>query len=589
MEHIRRKIVMLASFMALAILLSGCGLPWFTPQPTPEPKLPDAQQVFHPLASGPNAGAVDTLDPAQIQFGFDYGVAQLIFPQLVTLDAKQQPADWAAESHQISADGLTYTFHLHKGMTRADGTPIDATTFAYSISRALDPCIASGVSYYNLNIKGATDYNSKLCDASADGLDKTAATALIGKSIAVSDPLTLKVTLEAPAAYFLSEMSYPTFWGVPKQLVDKYGQAKWTDHVTDNGPFGGNLFLLQNNPTGLGSLIFERNERFWGKKPLLRRIEYTLYPNTSIAWPDFISGVGDSSAIPSMDLGASDATAIVTARTLAGVILQQVPSLAYRYLEVNWKIAPFDDVRVRQAFSLALDRQAIAHEIYLDTAQPTIHLLPEGMPGYNADLTDAAGRKGKDALTPALATARALLNAYAAEKCGGAWTACPTVILKVLTGTAAYLHLTAVMTNQWSGAFPGYPISTQTLDGVDVLWGCRRCLTGLPTLATGWIGDYPDPQDALSPLWTTQGEHNISSVSMPSVDALLAQADGMNDQAARIPLYQQAEHLLVDQGATIPLTQIVAWYAARSRVVGWSVAPTGVTPLHVWQTAYLGR
>jgi ABC-type transport system substrate-binding protein len=145
------------------------------------------------------------------------------------------------------------------------------------------------------------------------------------------------------------------------------------------------------------------------------------------------------------------------------------------------------------------------------------------------------------------------------------------------------------MTNQWSSAFPGYHISMQTLDGVDVIWGCRRCLTHLPTLATGWIGGYPDPQDALSALWTTQGENNISSVSMPSVDALLAQAAGMNDQTARIPLYQQAEQLLVNQGATIPLTQSVAWYAVRSRVVGWRIAPTGQTPLSVWQTAYIKR
>jgi len=113
------------------VSLAGCGLPWPFPQPTPDPKLPDAQQIFRPLDSGPNAGEVDSLDPGQMQFGFDYGMAQLIFLQLVTLDEKQQPVDWAAESHQVSADGLTYTFHLRKGMTWSDGTPIDATTFAY--------------------------------------------------------------------------------------------------------------------------------------------------------------------------------------------------------------------------------------------------------------------------------------------------------------------------------------------------------------------------------------------------------------------------------------------------------------------------
>ncbi len=112
MEQINSTILALTSIILLAVLLSGCGLPWPFPQPTPDPKLPDAQQVFRPLANGPNDGDVDTLDPAQIQFSFDYGLAQLIFPQLVTLDEKQQPVDWAAESHEISADGMTYTLSL---------------------------------------------------------------------------------------------------------------------------------------------------------------------------------------------------------------------------------------------------------------------------------------------------------------------------------------------------------------------------------------------------------------------------------------------------------------------------------------------
>ena len=148
MGHCRQQLLALASVILLAILLVGCGLPFPFPQPTPDPKLPDAQQVLRPLVSGANAGDIDTLDPGQIQFGFDYGMAQLIFPQLVTLDEKQQPVDWAAESHEISADGLTYTFHLHKGMTWSDGTPIDATTSAYSINRALDPCFSPSVTYY---------------------------------------------------------------------------------------------------------------------------------------------------------------------------------------------------------------------------------------------------------------------------------------------------------------------------------------------------------------------------------------------------------------------------------------------------------
>src|SRR5215813_12571556 len=107
-EHQYRKIIALASMILLAVLLSGCKLPWPFPQPTPDP---DAQQVFRPLESGPNSGDVASLDPAVMNFGEDIQLAQLIFPQLVTLDEKQQPMEWAAESHEVSVDGLTYTFH----------------------------------------------------------------------------------------------------------------------------------------------------------------------------------------------------------------------------------------------------------------------------------------------------------------------------------------------------------------------------------------------------------------------------------------------------------------------------------------------
>jgi oligopeptide transport system substrate-binding protein len=196
-DQLNRRILALTSIMLLAFLLAGCGLPWPFPQPTPDPKLPDAQQVFRPLASGPNAGDIDTLDPALIQFGFDSGLAQLIFPQLVTLDDHLQPIDWAAESHEISADGLIYTFHLRKGMTWADGTPIDATTFAYSINRTLDPCTGASpdlVALHLYDLAGAAAFNKGTCPT---GAIKSTAT-LLGASIQTPDPLTLRLILAHP-------------------------------------------------------------------------------------------------------------------------------------------------------------------------------------------------------------------------------------------------------------------------------------------------------------------------------------------------------------------------------------------------------
>lgn len=145
--------------LTVLILLSGCAPAWPFPQPTPDPKLPDAQQLFRPLETGTSAGDLVTLDPALMDFPSDRNLAQLMFPQLVMLDEHNKPMDWAAERHEVSADGLTYTFHLRKGLTWSDGAPIDAQTFAYSINRALDPCTESDVAWYLYLIKGAEAFN----------------------------------------------------------------------------------------------------------------------------------------------------------------------------------------------------------------------------------------------------------------------------------------------------------------------------------------------------------------------------------------------------------------------------------------------
>jgi hypothetical protein len=91
---------------------------------------------------------LNSLDPATAYFIAEREITQLVFPPLVTLDARLQPAEWAAERHEISADGLIYTFHLRPGMHWSDGAPIDATTFAWSINRGLDPCLNSFTAYY---------------------------------------------------------------------------------------------------------------------------------------------------------------------------------------------------------------------------------------------------------------------------------------------------------------------------------------------------------------------------------------------------------------------------------------------------------
>jgi ABC-type oligopeptide transport system substrate-binding subunit len=619
----------------LVTLLAGCGLPWPFPQPAPDLRLPDSQQNFRALETAPSEGDVYALDPADYLFsGVDYEVAQLIFPQLVTLDERLKPVDWAAQSHEVSADGLTYTFHLRKGMTWSDGAPIDANTFAYSINRALDPCWQPYASDVPVSsplkpIKGADAFIAGQCPAGAIH----SASALRGQSLLTPDPLTLQIRLSAPAGYFLTALTSPGAWAVPEQLVERYTKptalpdyrgngalSTWTQHLTDNGGLGGNLFklslwshpaLAQATPVplspgttvepsvgvaptfgadGRAHLVLERNERFWGQKPVLRRIEYTLYTRDNYAspygaaWTDFMAGRGDVSRPPPDQLDA--------AKGMQGATYQETPLLAIAFLTPNWHVAPFDDARVRQAFSLAIDRQALARNNGLTTwppltipRRPTTHLMIEGLPGYNPALRDPAGRSGQQALTADLTTARTLVAAYAATNCDGRLDRCPRIV--AFGETPDVTPLQAALVKQWQTAFPGWPITAT---------GCSRgCPEGwsnpgrLQLIYGGWGADYPDGEEFLSLLWRTGATYNRTGVSSSDADALLDQADASNDQSRRITLYQQAEQLLVNQVAAIPLFQLEAVNVARTRVVNWRVAPTGQTLLSVWEATYISR
>jgi oligopeptide transport system substrate-binding protein len=555
----------------LAMLLSACG----GTSSTGGGQAPKDKQIFKPLDSGANAGDIDNIDPAQIQFGWDYEKAVMLYPELVTLDDNLKVVDSAASSHEVSADGLTYTFHLHSGMQWSDGTPIDANTFAYSINRALDPCIASGVAYYLYNIKGATDFNdAKNCTAGPDGLTTTGT--LIGKSIVVSDPQTLKLTIEAPAAYFLAAVTYPTYFAVPKQLIDKYGQTKWTDHLADGNGLGGSVYRLTRWDKA-GHLEFTANDKFsWGKPAIIQHVNYTLYKDVNTEWADYQAGVGDVATL-------FPAANIATAKTLKGSTYYASTELAIDYLRVNWALKPFDDVRVRNAFSLAIDRNVIATNVYKGLRFPTIHMNVKGLPGYNADLKNAAGDSGDKALSANLAKAQELAKAYATDNCSGDFSKCPPIVYHYGNASSTQLLLAQVLQQQWATAFPGWPI---TLEGIDRSVELKT-FSKLQLGWDAWGADYPDPQDFLSLLWTKAAQYNQSSVNVPAADALCDKADVNPDQTSRYQQYQQAEQLWVDQGGFMALGQRVLNGIVKNTISGMRVDGSGTYSLSNWQTSYV--
>jgi oligopeptide transport system substrate-binding protein len=563
-----RKLTLPGALMlvaALSLLVAGCA------SSSSGTVLPPSKQILrYPL----DAGAVDIkdMDPALEQDFYSFVPVSLVFPGLLVLDANSTIQPWAASAMPtFDATSNTYTFKVRPGLRWTDGTPIDANTFAYSINRSLNPCTASTLTYYLYPIKDAAAFSTETCEA--DGVTiKGKIASLIGDSITVPDNQTLVIKLNAPAPYFLQAMAYPTTYAQPKQLIDRYGLKKWTDHLADNGGFGGNLYKVKSWPH-TGTLDLIANPSFWGTQPKLQEIDFNIYSSADPGYATYLDG--------GLDVGPPPPASEYKAAK-ARSDFHQVPFLDIEYMQPNWKVAPFDDVRVRQAIDLALNKQVLASQVLEGRDTATNHIVPQGMYGYNANLT---GPDDTSNLTGNVAKATQLMQAYANDKCGGQLSKCPQITLLTANTPTAQSYSEAVL-GMWQTAFPGYPMKTSFIDFTTLINDVYSA--NPPQLVIlGWAADYPDPQDWLSLQFSPTSLNNTGFVSLPAANTLMAQADTDLNPTTRAQEYNQAEQLLVNAGAWIPLYQQTTQFNIQPYVHGLAYNSLGEIPMTSWQQIYL--
>ena len=558
----------------LALLVSACGS---NSSSGPTDVAPDSQQVFHYTLSGESD--IATMDPDLVQDANSIVPIDLVFPPMLTLNSKLQVTPWAADSlPTASSDNTSYTFHLKSGLKFSDGEPIDANAFAYSINRSLDSCTASPVAYYLFAIKDATTFNGETCNkdgtthSAAKGQTGSVINTLIGDSLVVGDAQTLTITLAQPAAYFLEALTYPTSYAVPQNLIKQYG-TKWTDHLADNGGFGGNLFKLTDWDHS-GTIKLVRNDSFWGTKTKLHEIDFTIYKDVDTAYNAYQSGQNDIGAPPSAQFAA--------AKTQPD--FHQFSQLWIDYYAMNWADKPFDDPRVRQAFDLALNKQALATDVLHGTVSPTNHIVPEGMPGYDTNLN---GADGTQSVSGNAAQATQLATAYAQQNCGGDFSKCPPVTLTITTGSQDEQNEAEAALSMWQSAFKGWPIKITTEDFNTLLndLAARK----VQFWAIAWIADYPDAQDWLSLQFGPNAQYNDGNVNVPDANTLMNKADAEQDPTQRTTDYNAAEQLLVTQVAWLSLDQPLGFYRLRSYVKNFTEDSQALCPLDVWQTVYIAK
>ena len=470
-----------------------------------------------------------TLDPALVADAASARYVVEIFSGLVTIGPAIAVEPDLAESFAVSADGLRYTFTLRGGLRFHDGRPVTAEDVRWSIARALSPALDSPTALAYLgDIDGARAYREGRAETIA-GLE------VLGERA-------IRFTLAAPSASFPSRLAYPAAFVVDRAQAGADPDG-WTRAPNGTGPYR----LAEWTPGE--RLLLRADPRHHLGAPPAGEAEFRLDGDEAGWLARFEAG----------ELDVAPVTAAGIDRVRGGPLAPRYAAFgqfAISYLGLNVAAPPFDDVRVRRAFGLALDRARTAERDFRGLRVPATGILMPGLPGY--DPADAT-------LPFDPAEARRLL---AASKYGSAANLPPIVLTEVL-GSVGRID-TAPLVEQWRREL-GVGVEVRRAGIPEFL--ADAAAGRLQVFNAGWILDYPDPENILDLKFHSRSTLNDVGYASPEADALLERARGERDAGARLALYRRAERLIVEDAAWLPLFFLQAHVVVREDVEGWFEPP----------------
>jgi oligopeptide transport system substrate-binding protein len=453
----------------------------------------------------------------------------------MAFDSNLKPVPDIAERYEKSPDGRSFTFFLRKNVKFHSGRELKAQDFKFSWERACTPETQSQTAgTYLIDIVGA--------EAMLDGKARELS------GVKVIDDFTLQVTIDAPKAYFLSKLTYPTAFVVDRENVS--AGREWWRKPSGTGPFRLKEFTTDQ------LVVLERNDTYYGKVPSLKTVRFKLYAGT----PMFLYETGE------IDVAEVHQAFIARAKDPSGPFARELtvaPELSFFYLGFNCGKPPFDDVNVRRAFSMAVDRQKIVELTTMGTVTPAAGILPVGMPGYNKDL------KGLDFN---VAEAKALLaNSKYAGKL-------PPIVITLSGWGNLIPDYVGAMVQQWRDNL-GVEVKVRQLEP-EIYFQPAILLKEMDQMfVSGWVADYPDPQNFLDILFHTGSINNSGRYSDAELDGLLDRASVEQNEIARVRMYQEIEQKLVDRAACLPLWFQMNNLLVKPYVKGFAITPLGMPTL----------
>jgi oligopeptide transport system substrate-binding protein len=534
-------------------------------------KAPADQQVLTMPVIG--VSDIATLDPALAADPASLNAVQMLYTGLVQLDDRQQVQPQLAARWSVSADGLSWTFYLKPHVKFSDGTPLTSMDVAYSIDRALQPVTKSPV---------AAIYLGLIRDS--DRLLAGTISTLIGDSLLTPNTDTLIIQTRRPAAYFLTMLAHPTSYVVEKRLIDTFG-ASFTAHLADGG--GAGPFRVAQY-THDKAIEFVPNPNYYDTRPQLREVIFPFYPQAAAAYNDYLKDLVDYTGVPLSTFSADKSRGD----------FHQVALPWIDYYTMNYLVKPFDNIDIRQAFALAINKVAIAQTAWNGTVLPTDHIVPQGMSGYNPHLTGPDGTRSLQG-NPQLAKS---LLAKGLQAEGWASVAqMPPVRLTYASDTAGAASINrevSAMLKMWQSTLGvsviADPVPYDTLLAQVV--ASTDNAQGLQMWGLTWEAEYPDPQDFLTRQFDVgvpnnnmnYGQNSSSdATTQQQTQQVLEAADANFQPQARLQAYQKAEQQLVNDVAWLPMGQITQVYLLKPYVSGLPQDAAGPVPPDDWAHIYI--
>lgn len=487
----------LATLALCAAALLGCD------------RLPDrADLVFL------NGAEPQTIDPALMTGQPDGRVAYALFEGLLWNGPDGKPRAGTAERWDISEDGRIYTFHLRKDAKWSNGDPVTAHDFVASWRRALKPETASEYAYQLYYIRGAKDYNEgKNSDPGSVGIK------------ALND-YQLEVTLNDPTPFFLDLCCFATLLPVHTRSVEeceKAGKA-WTkpENMISNGAYTLKEWRLFDR------IRLIKSETYWNKDAIgMKSIDILPSGRPMTAFNFYATGLADLM----MDKGLAPTSLMGELKHRKD--FHAAPFLGNYFMRFNCSRKPFNDVRVRMAFSLVIDKQLIVDKITRAGEVPAYSLTPPGTAGYEPP----AG------LNRDVEKARKLL-AEAGYPGGKGFP----IVYYLFKGDSDLDRDIGVELQGMFARDLGVNIQLEQKE-----W--KVYLSSLSSLdydicRSTWVGDYADPNTFMD-MFVTDGGNNRTGWSSKAYDDAIAAAAKELDQAKRFEIFRQAEKLMISEEVPI--------------------------------------